>query len=109
MNLEQMESIAREAEIRFKGTEVWFYDEDSPHTSDFKYVVETVSGEEKRQKLVEVNGYRIIQEPGSGDDESAWEEADAMDADAVTYVDSLIREFLACNKACDNHQQACQV
>ena len=105
MKLEQLESIARESRFRFKGVDEWSYDEEHPHISRFKYTFETNSGEGESKVLGEVNGYRITHELSSEGDESLWEEADAVDADAVTYVDSLIREFLACNKACDHQTE----
>ena len=100
--LRDVEKVALDAHIHFSGDGGWEVDNDSPHITYFSYRIETFDDNDKRKKVGHVNGYRITQDWSVESDLQIWDEADAMDTDAVTYVEALIREVRACKAVFDS-------
>lgn len=75
----------------------WEVSEESPHLWPFSYAIaRRSSASETFEPVGTVVGYRIVQDWTVRTDLELWDEADAVDPDAVLYVDSLIRELRAC-------------
>lgn len=83
----------------------WTCDSDWPHITPFSYelAVFTDDNEDELQVVGRAEGYRIVQDWSVDDDEQIWDEADALDGNAVGYVDSLIRELRACAEVFGMH------
>src|SRR5436190_18381364 len=97
------ERAARNAELHLTATDPqWSVSEESPHIWTFSYesAARRDSGE-TLHTLGAVDGYRIVHDWTVENDLELWEEADALHADSVQYVDSLIRELRACEAAFD--------
>jgi hypothetical protein len=97
------ERVARNADLQLRTTDPkWSVSEDSPHIWTFSYeIVQSRDSGEGFQVLGSVDGYRIVHDWTVENDLDLWEEADALHADSVQYVDSLIRELRACEAAFD--------
>lgn len=98
--LENIEVTLRDAEATIElvvdPPEVWTYVEDHPHIARFAYQVRAWYGDSGEAKVVgTVDGYRITHDCSDVSDLALWQEADAIDGDVVSYVESLIRECRA--------------
>lgn len=101
--LKNIEETLRAAEATLElvadPPEVWTYVEDHPHIARFEYQVRAWYGESEEAKVIgKVDGYRIAHDCSNVSDLALWDEADALDGDVVTYVESLIRECRVCEK-----------
>lgn len=74
----------------------WAYNEEHPHITSFAYTLRRYD-EKPRRSVGNVDGYRIRHDWVVESDTAIWDEADALDADVVTYVEALIREFRVCD------------
>lgn len=101
-----VERIAADSELHFLGhrAEIWTYFEDSPHIASFLYDLAIRSDRRDDENQDEftivgaVDGYRIAHDWTIGSELQIWDEADALDQDAVCYVEALIRETRACQE-----------
>lgn len=80
------------------GHQVWSCDNDWPHITPFAYDLAKHDAEEELQTLGKVDGYRVAQDWTIDHDIDLWDEADALDADVVRYIEALIREVRACEE-----------
>lgn len=100
--LKDIETVARESDLRLvSGEEVWGVSDDWPHITRFEYRLATCEGDEALKAVGEADGYRIVQDWAVEDDMELWYEADALDSDAVMYVEALIRELRVCEQTFD--------
>lgn len=79
----------------------WTYYEDHPHIARFRYELWACGSDDETEaleKVGEVDGYRITQDWTVEHELELWDEADALDSDAVSYVEALIRELRACGE-----------
>lgn len=80
----------------------WTVDEDSPHIAPFRYELARYKpNTESGEAMGTADGYRIAQDWTVESDLELWDEADALDSDAVRYVEALIRELRACERVFD--------
>jgi hypothetical protein len=92
-----VEEFAINSGLMLVGEEEWFSWSEWPHVNSFKYdVMGHGEGDDEYVKLGSVQGYRVRQDWTVDSSHKLWDEADALDADVVAYVDALIRELRAC-------------
>src|SRR5690242_18729014 len=101
--LRYIETVALESGLQFLSRDgVWRCDEDWPHIAAFHYELATQEGDDDKLKTVgKADGYRISQDWTIENDLQIWDEADALDGDAVRYVEALIREVRSCEQVFD--------
>lgn len=101
--LRDIETVAMDAGLHLVSEgERWFCGESHPHMIEFACALERYEDDgEEPVRVGAVDGYRISHDWTVEDDLTLWDEADAISADAVAYVDALIRELRACEQVFD--------
>ena len=101
----QVEEVAAGANLRLSGSASWSYCEDWPHISTFRYELSRFDMDSSVERWLPVgvaDGYRIAHDWTVESSLALLDEADALDEDITTYIQSLMNELSAYDRTYGN-------